>query len=95
MHADDMELVREFVKSGSDAAFAILVERYVNLVYSAALRRLGNVQEAEEVTQSVFILLAKKAASLRQGTILSGWLYQAAHLTAGNFRRAVIRRQRR
>jgi uncharacterized protein (TIGR03435 family) len=95
MHADDMGLVREFAVNGSDAAFATLVERHINLVYSVALRRLGNPCEAEEVAQVVFIILAKKAGSLRPGTILSGWLYQAAQLTAANAQRSNIRRQHR
>jgi DNA-directed RNA polymerase specialized sigma24 family protein len=75
MHADDMDLVQDFAANSSEAAFATLVGRHVNLVYSAALRRLGNTHEAEEVAQAVFIILAKKAGSLRRGTILSGWLY--------------------
>jgi uncharacterized protein (TIGR03435 family) len=95
MHADDMNLVREFALTGSDTAFATLVERHLNLVYSVALRRLGNPHEAEEVAQVVFIILARKAGSLRHGTVLSGWLYQAAQLTAANFQRAKIRRQHR
>jgi len=95
MHADDMDLVRKFAASGSEAAFATLVRRHVNLVYSAALRQLGNAQEAEEVAQNVFIILARKARGLRRGTILSGWLYQTARLTAANFQRAAIRRQHR
>jgi RNA polymerase sigma factor (sigma-70 family) len=95
MHADDMDLVRDFAANGSEAAFATLVGRHVNLVYSAALRRLGNPHEAEEVAQAVFIILARKAGSLRRGTILSGWLYQTAQLTAANFHRAARRRQRR
>ncbi len=95
MHADDMDLVREFAASGSEAAFATLVRRHVNLVYSAALRRLGNAPEAEEVTQNVFVILARKARGLRRGTVLSGWLYQTAQLTAANFQRAAIRRQHR
>jgi RNA polymerase sigma factor (sigma-70 family) len=95
MHADDMELVQEFAAGNSEEAFATLVRRHINLVYSVALRRLNNVHEAEEVTQAVFIILAKKAAGLRAGTILSGWLYQTAQLTAANFQRAAWRRQRR
>jgi uncharacterized protein (TIGR03435 family) len=95
MHADDMDLVRDFAANGSEAAFATLVGRHVNLVYSAALRRLGNTHEAEEVAQAVFIILARKAGGLRRGTILSGWLYQTAQLTAANFHRAALRRQRR
>lgn len=95
MHADDMTLLQEFAANGSDSAFATLVERHINLVYSVALRRLCNPHEAEEAAQVVFIILAKKAGSLRQGTVLSGWLYQAAHLTAANFQRANARRQHR
>jgi uncharacterized protein (TIGR03435 family) len=95
MHADDMDLVRDFAANGSEAAFATLVGRHVNLVYSAALRRLGNSHEVEEVAQAVFIILARKAGSLRRGTILSGWLYQTAQLTAANFHRAALRRRRR
>lgn len=90
-----MDLVREFAVNNSDAAFATLVERHINLVYSAAMRRLGNPHEAEEVAQVVFIILAKKARSLRPGTVLSGWLYQTAQLTAANSLRTKLRRQRR
>jgi RNA polymerase sigma factor (sigma-70 family) len=92
MQADDMDLVRQFAQSNSDEAFTTLVRRHVNLVYSVALRRLGNPHEAEEVTQAVFIILARKAASLREGIILSGWLYQTARLTSANFQRAASRR---
>ena len=95
MHADDMDLVRDFAANGSETAFATLVGRHVNLVYSAALRRLGNTHEAEEVAQAVFIILARKAGGLRRGTVLSGWLYQTAQLTAANFQRAARRRQHR
>ena len=80
MHADDMRLLREFATSNSQPAFTTLVQRHINLVYSVALRRLGNAQEAEEVTQAVFVILARKAGSLGTGTILSGWLYQTAQL---------------
>jgi uncharacterized protein (TIGR03435 family) len=95
MHADDMDFVRKFAANGSDEAFAILVRRHVNLVYSVAFRRLGNAHEAEEVAQAVFIILARKAASLPPGTILSGWLYQTALLTSANFQRSAARRQHR
>src|ERR1017187_1474925 len=93
MHADDMALVQEFAASNSEQAFATLVQRHINLVYSVALRRLSNSQDAEEVTQAVFIILAKKAGSFRKGTILSGWLYQTAELTSRNFQRTAFRRR--
>src|ERR1035437_5796907 len=92
---DDHELLAEFARNESEAAFAALIARYVNLVYSAALRFTGNPHHAEEITQAVFIILARKAVSLRRGTVLPGWLYQTARLTAANFVKGEIRRQRR
>ena len=92
---EDQELLAEYVHTGSEAAFATLVARYVNLVYSAALRFTDNPHHAEEITQAVFVILARKAGSLRRGTVLSGWLYQTARLTAANFVKGEIRRQRR
>ena len=92
---DDMELVREFAATKSEQAFAAIVQRHINLVYSVALRHAGNAHEAQDITQSVFVVLAKKAASLRQGTVLSGWLFQAARMTASNFLRTEARRMHR
>jgi RNA polymerase sigma factor (sigma-70 family) len=91
----DMDLVRAYARDNSEEAFAALVSRHVNLVYSAAWRKTGNPAAAEEVTQAVFIILARKAGGLREGTILSGWLYQTARLTSDNFLRSEIRRARR
>ena len=93
--ASDVELLRKYAHSGSEEAFAKIVARHVNLIYSAALRKTGNGHAAEEITQAVFIILAKKAPALRQETILSGWLYQAARLTAANYVRGEIRRAQR
>jgi RNA polymerase sigma factor (sigma-70 family) len=95
MHADDMDLLRKFATSNSEEAFATLVQRHINLVYSVALRQLSDPQEAEEVTQAVFIILARKAVRLNPQTVLSGWLYQTAQLTSANFKRARRRRQLR
>jgi uncharacterized protein (TIGR03435 family) len=91
----DMELLRQYAHRKSEEAFAVLVTRHVNVVYSAALRKTGNAHAAEEITQAVFIILAKKANRLRDGTILSGWLYQTARLTSASFLRTEIRRARR
>ena len=92
---DDHELLGQYAGTASEAAFATLVARYVNLVYSTARRFTGNPDHAQDITQAVFIILARKAGSLRRGTVLSGWLYQTARLTARNFVRGEIRRQRR
>jgi len=95
LNLDDMQLLAEYAARNSEEAFSTLVARYVNLVYSAALRQTGNPHEAQEITQAVFLVLARKAKTLRQGTVLSGWLYHTARLTAANALRGEIRRQNR
>ncbi len=92
---DDLELLRQYSQGDSEEAFSVLVQRHVNLVYSTALRHVGNAHHAEEITQAVFVILAKKARRLRGGPVLSGWLYQVARLTAANFLRSEIQRARR
>src|SRR5258708_1702702 len=91
----DMELLKEYASRHSEAAFAALVSRHVDLVYSAALRHVGGHHQAEEVTQAVFIILARKARSLSSGTVLAGWLFRTARLTAANYLRGEMRRARR
>ena len=92
---DDRQLLREYVVSHSEAAFRALVERYIRLVYGAALRQLENPSQAEDVTQAVFIILARKAPGLPARTILSGWLYRATRFTADKAKRAEYRRLQR
>ena len=92
---DDSVLLRQYVENHSDEAFAALVARHINLVYSVALRCVGDSHQAEEVAQAVFILLAKKAAQLRHDKALSSWLFQTTRLTASNFIRGETRRHRR
>ena len=64
-----MALLREYTASQSGPAFAELVARRPNFVYSSALCRTGGAQLAEEVPQAVFIFFARKA-----GTMAKGWL---------------------
>ena len=93
--SQDSELLRQYAREKSDAAFAALVARHVNMVYSAALRKTGNPAAAQEITQAVFVILAQKANRLLPHPALSGWLYQTTRLTAANFLRTEIRRTRR
>jgi len=91
---DDIELLREYATGRSETAFTSLVQRHIHFVYSSALRQVYNAHLAEEVTQAVFIILARKAGSLRQGTILAGWLFNTARFVAAAELRAIARRHK-
>jgi RNA polymerase sigma factor (sigma-70 family) len=95
MMSDDMTLVREFAANQSEPAFAALVERHITLVHSAALRQVGDAHLAEEITQAVFIILARKAASFGPKTVLSAWLYRTTRYAATDALRTRRRRQAR
>jgi RNA polymerase sigma factor (sigma-70 family) len=91
----DMELLASYTGNGSEAAFAELVHRHLDLVYSAALRQVRSPELAEEVAQSVFADLAGNAARLQPETVLAAWLYQVARRTAVDVIRRESRRQLR
>ncbi|MGA2854593.1 MAG: sigma-70 family RNA polymerase sigma factor [Verrucomicrobiota bacterium] len=93
--ANDMALLREYATANSEPAFETLVRRHVSLVYSVALRQVGNSAQAEEITQAVFLILARKAARLRPDTVLPGWLHETARFASASFLRGELRRQRR
>ncbi len=88
----DALLLRRYVREQSQAAFAEIVQRYRRLVYFTCLREVGDAQMAEDATQSVFLILARKAPSLNPKPSLAGWLFQTARLSA---RDALKREQRR
>src|SRR5919106_7056524 len=91
----DRELLREFAECGSEGAFQSLVQRHVNLVFTTALRGLGDDGMAQEVTQNVFVALARKAAWLQGQVALAGWLHKTALLEIRQRWRGELRRQRR
>ena len=92
---DDIALLRNYVENHSEEAFAALVTRHINKVHSVALRHTANPHQAEEITQAVFVILARKSGHWGRRVILSGWLYQTARLTSVTFIRSAIRRARR
>lgn len=91
----DAQLMREFAASGAEEAFAELVRRHAGLVRAAALRQTNDAHLADEVTQAVFLLLARKAGSLSPKVVLLGWLMQAARFAANDLLRAERRRRQR
>ncbi|HTZ20473.1 MAG TPA: sigma-70 family RNA polymerase sigma factor [Opitutaceae bacterium] len=91
----DHELLRRYVQEGVQDAFGELVRRHVNLVYSAARRQVRSTQLAEEVSQSVFVDLARNARRLRVDQPLGAWLYIVTRRTAIDVVRRESRRQAR
>src|ERR1043166_5886084 len=94
--SDGHQLLADYVNSGSETAFAELVARYVDLVYSSALRLVNNdAHRAEDVTQTVFADLARAARSLSPNVMLGGWLHRHTCFVASKTMRAERRRQAR
>jgi RNA polymerase sigma factor (sigma-70 family) len=91
---DDADLLRCYAHKHDEPAFAELVRRHVDGVYSAALRRVGgDVQLAEDVVQLVFVALARQARELERHPVLSAWLYLTTRNQAANVVRAEQRRK--
>jgi len=92
---EDHELLAEYVQHGSEAAFTSLVQRYTDFVYASAMRQIQNRMFAEEVTQTVFLTLARKAHRIRGNVVLSGWLHCATRFACLEVVRAESRRLQR
>jgi RNA polymerase sigma factor (sigma-70 family) len=93
MPLPDSELLRTFAREADEAAFAELVKRRIDFVYAAALRQVaGDAHCAQDVTQEVFIKLARHAAALGRHPALLGWLCTTTRHAAVD---AIRREQRR
>jgi RNA polymerase sigma factor (sigma-70 family) len=92
---DDRELLQTYARDHSEEAFGELVRRHLGWVYSVALRHLGNPVLAQDVAQSVFVLLARKAGSLSSAVQLGGWLFQTTRFVANRALRSENRRRSR
>ncbi len=93
---DDTQLLRDYATRKDEKAFAELVRRHIDLVFSAALRRTwGDVTLAEDLAQKVFADLAAKAHRLPAGVVLAGWLYRHTCFLASSAVRAEARRRQR
>ncbi len=95
----DAQLLREYAEYGTERAFTEIVTRHTNLVYSAAMRQMDSPEMAADITQNVFIGLAREAGTLSLrlagDASLAGWLCRSVHNLSLNLRRDEFRRHSR
>src|SRR6266542_2219840 len=89
----DSKLLENF-RAGDQTAFAELVRRHVNWVYSSARRQVRDAHLAEDVTQAVFVVLARKAETIRSQGSISPWLFQVVKYVARGAMKTEARRKR-
>lgn len=90
----DLELLADYARTGAQSAFAELVHRHVDLVYTAARRQVRDPHLAEDVAQAVFLVLARKAGTIGSRVVLEGWLLNATRFASRDALRQRQRRQR-
>jgi RNA polymerase sigma factor (sigma-70 family) len=78
----DAHLLERFTAQRDEAAFAALVQRHGPMVLNVCRSVLRHEQDAEDAFQATFLVLAQKAASLRQPEAVAGWLYEVAYHAA-------------
>src|SRR5438270_9480658 len=89
----DHELLERFVGARDEAAFTVLVERHGPMVLGVCRRTLPNFHDAEDACQATFLVLARKAASVRKKSSLSSWLHGVACRVAATVKRDQARRK--
>src|SRR6516162_6716159 len=92
---NDFELLRDFARGREQSAFATLIQRHLDLVFSTAVRKVDDPAAAEEVAQNVFMALARKAWRFAPDDSLPSWLYRTTLLEAKQWWRTELRRRRR
>ena len=92
---DDKLLLKDYAEQKSEAAFETLVKRHVDMVYAASLRQVRDWHLAEDITQAVFVLLARKAGRFSASVNVAGWLYRTASFVARRALRDRVRQHQR
>lgn len=90
----DEQLLHAFMQRRDEAAFAALVRRHGSMVLHVCRRVLGHQQDAEDVVQATFLVLARNAGSLRDKSALAGFLHGTAYRLALSAKRAAARRRK-
>ena len=91
----DRELLDRFLESRDESAFTVLIERHGPMVLAVCRRSLPNLHDAEDACQATFLVLARKASSVRKKSSLGSWLHGVACRVAANLKRDHARRKAR
>src|ERR1700694_4394617 len=91
----DADLLARFVQTGEEAAFTAILQRHGTLVIGVCRRVLGNTADADDAFQATFLILVRKASSIRKGASVASWLYGVAYRVSLEARTRAARRRAR